>query len=150
MLKGTGLDGAALPSAESQVSAVQYLQLLANVARGLDSADTSFMLGQQMLPGHYGAASHALLQAQNLRQALGILCAFHTLLCPLLQPRLRAAGELQVLYWTDAFGALSQLPFLVEMHMTALAAMCRWLAGRRGAALALLLQPCAAASRGTA
>ncbi len=93
LLKGTGLDGGALPSAESQVSAAQYLQLLANVARGLDSADTSFMLGQQMLPGHYGAASHALLQAQNLRQALTILCDFHALLCPLLQPRLREAGE---------------------------------------------------------
>lgn len=130
LLKGTGLDGGALPSEESQVSAAQYLRLLANVARGLDSADTSFMLGQQMLPGHYGAASHALLQAQNLRQALGILCGFHTLLCPLLQPRLREAGDMHVLYWVDAFGAPSQLPFLVEMHMTALAAMCRWLAGQ--------------------
>jgi len=129
LLKGTGLDDGALPSEESQVSAAQYLQLLANVARGLGSADTSFMLGQQMLPGHYGAVSHALLQAQNLRQALAILCEFHTLLCPLLQPRLREAGDMHVLYWVDAFGAPSQLPFLVEMHMTALAAMCRWLAG---------------------
>jgi AraC-like DNA-binding protein len=129
LCKGAGLGDGALPSEESQLSAAQYLQLLANVARGLDSLDTSFMLGQQMLPGHYGAVSHALLQARNLRQALAILCDFHTLLCPLLQPRLREAGELHVLYWTDSFGAPSQLPFLVEMHMTALAAMCRWLAG---------------------
>jgi len=128
LLKGTGVDDGALPAEDSLLSATQYLQLLANLAHGLDSADTSFMLGQQMLPGHYGAVSHALLQAQNLRQALLILCDFHTRLCPLLQPRLRAAGPLQVLYWTDAFGAPSQRPFLVEMHMTAVASMCRWLA----------------------
>ena len=129
LLRGTGLDNADGPFDDSTLSASQYLQLLANVARSLDSPDTSFMLGQQMLPGHYGAVSHALLQAQNLRQALAVLCAGHTRLCPLLQPRLRQAGTLHVLYWTDAFGAPGQLPFLVEMHMTALSAMCRWLAG---------------------
>lgn len=129
LLKGTGLEYGALPAEDSQLSAAQYLQLLANLARGLGSADTSFMLGQQMLPGHYGAVSHALLQAQNLRQALSILCDFHTRLCPLLQPRQRAVGALQVVYWTDAFGAPSQLPFLVEMHMTAVSSMCRWLLG---------------------
>ena len=129
LLRGTGLESADGPFDDSLLSATQYLQLLANVARSLDSPDTSFMLGQQLLPGHYGAVSHALLQAQNLRQALAVLCTGHTRLCPLLQPRLRQAGSLHVLYWTDAFGAPSQLPFLVEMHMTALSAMCRWLAG---------------------
>ena len=129
LLRGTGLESLDNGLDEQLLSATQYLQLLANVARSLASSDTSFMLGQQLLPGHYGAVSHALLQAQNLRQALGILCDLHTLLCPLLQPRLREAGDMHVLYWVDAFGAPSQLPFLVEMHMTALAAMCRWLAG---------------------
>lgn len=129
LLRGTGLESLDDGLDEHLLSATQYLQLLANVARSLASSDTSFMLGQQLLPGHYGAVSHALLQAQNLRQALSVLCGSHTRLCPLLQPRLRDAGALQVLYWTDAFGAPSQLPFLVEMHMTALSAMCRWLAG---------------------
>ena len=130
-LRGTGLRGWEMPDADIALSAAQYLQLLANVMRELDSPDTSFMLGQQMLPGHFGAFSHALLQAQNLRRALEILCAGAVRLCPLLTPRLREEGGLAVLYWTDSFGAPSQLPALVEMHMTALTAMCRWLAGER-------------------
>ena len=131
LLRGSGLDARALPAAGSRVSPAQYLQLLANAARALGSPDTSFMLGQQMLPGHYGAVSHALLQAQNLRQALRILADGQTRLCPLMRPRLRDEGGAAVLYWMDCFGAPSQLPFLVEMHMAALAAMCRWLGGER-------------------
>lgn len=129
LLRGTGLQGWHIPSADCALTPAEYLQLLSNVMRALDSPDTSFLLGQQMLPGHYGALSHALLQAQNLRQALDILCAGHASLCPLLTPRWREDGGLAVLYWTDSFGAPSQLPALVEMHMTALTAMCRWLGG---------------------
>lgn len=129
LLRGTGLQGWQMPSADCTLTPAEYLQLLLNVMRALDSPDASFLLGQQMLPGHYGALSHALLQAQNLRQALDILCAGHARLCPLLTPRWREEGGLAVLYWTDSFGAPSQLPALVEMHMTAVTAMCRWLGG---------------------
>ena len=129
LLRGTGLFHEDILAGQTRLSPQQFLALIGNSRRLLDADDSSFLFGQRLLPGHYGAASHALLQAQNLRQALSILCDFHTLLCPLLQPRLREAGELHVLYWVDAFGAPSQLPFLVEMHMTALAAMCRWLSG---------------------
>jgi AraC-like DNA-binding protein len=131
VLRGTGLQGWEMPAADSTLTPAQHLQLLANVTRALDSPDTSFMLGQQILPGHDGALSHALLQAQHLRQALHILCAGSARLCPLLTPRLREEGGLAVLYWTDSFGAPSQLPALVEMHMTAVTAMCRWLSGER-------------------
>lgn len=108
-----------------------YLQLLADVSAALASPDTSFMLGQQMLPGHYGAVSHVLLHAQTLRQALDTLVAWQGRLCPLLSPRWREEGGLAVLYWSDSFGAPGQLPFLVEMHMTAVVALCRWLSGQR-------------------
>ena len=153
LLRGTGLTDDEPPAAHVLLAPQQYLQLLANVMRALASSDTSFLLGQQMLPGHYGALSHALLQAQNLRQALDILCAGHARLCPLLTPRWREEGTqgsiqgcinggtqdgrgsthggMAVLYWTDSFGAPSQLPALVEMHMTAVTAMCRWLGGER-------------------
>ncbi|WP_432377790.1 AraC family transcriptional regulator ligand-binding domain-containing protein [Duganella sp. P38] len=130
LLRGTGLHDWDMPAADKLLTPQEYLQLLSNIMRALDSADSSFMLGQQMLPGHYGALSHALLQAQNLRQALDILCLGHARLCPLLTPRLREEGGLAVLYWTDSFGAPSQLPALVEMHMTAVTAMCRWLGGQ--------------------
>ncbi|MET0320401.1 MAG: AraC family transcriptional regulator ligand-binding domain-containing protein [Duganella sp.] len=131
LLRGTGLAHGDPPAAADRVTPNQYLQLLSNVMRALDSADTSFLLGQQLLPGHYGASSHALLQAHTLRQALDLLCAGHARLCPLLTPRWREEGGLAVLYWTDSFGVPSQLPALVEMHLTAVTSMCRWLGGER-------------------
>lgn len=131
VLPGTGLDHWETAAADACITPNQYLQLLANVAGGLKSADTSFMLGQQMLPGHFGALSHALLHAPSLRDALALLVRHQVALCPLLAPRLREEGELAVLYWTESFGSAQQRGFVVEMHMTAISAMCRWLAGER-------------------
>ncbi|UUZ49969.1 AraC family transcriptional regulator [Massilia sp. B-10] len=74
---------------------------------GLKSADTSFLLGQQLLPGHYGALSHALLHAASLREALGLLVRHQLDLCPLLAPHLCEEGDLAVLYWTDSLAAAS-------------------------------------------
>ena len=129
LLRDTGLTGSL--AADDMISASQYLQLLANTLRGLDSPDTSFMLGQLMLPGHDGAASHALVQAPNLRVLLETLCRFHARLTPLLRPRFETWDGVALLYWVDACGAPSLRPALVEMHMTALVALCRWLGGER-------------------
>jgi AraC-like DNA-binding protein len=129
LLRDTGLRLQDFTGENTCISALQYLQLLTNLIGGLRSSDTSFMLGQQMLPGHVGDISHALLQAQNLRQALHILVSRHARLCPLLCPRLSEGEGLTVLYWTDSFGAPALRPALVEMHMTAVVAMCRWLSG---------------------
>ncbi|GGZ00876.1 AraC family transcriptional regulator ligand-binding domain-containing protein [Pseudoduganella plicata] len=133
LLRGTGIAAPAangLPAA-SLLTAEQYLRLLTNALRALDSPDTSFMLGQQLLPGHDGALSHALLQAPSLRHALTTICAGHARLTPLLQPRLHLWDEGAGLVWTDSFGAHSLRPALVEMHMTAVVALCRWLGGTR-------------------
>ncbi|MDQ1919564.1 AraC family transcriptional regulator [Massilia pseudoviolaceinigra] len=131
ILAGTGMDDVQAPDAQQAISPTEYLQLLANVAAGLKSPETSFMLGQQMLPGHFGALSHALMHAHSLREAIALLVRFQMQLCPLLSPRFREEGGLGVLYWTDSFGAGQQRGFLVEMHMTAMSAMCRWLSGER-------------------
>jgi AraC-like DNA-binding protein len=113
------------------LSPEQYLSMLSHLARQLNSDDTSFSLGQNLLPGHFGAISHALLHAQNLRAALEILVQFQTSLCPLLTPRIKEEQGQLILYWMDHWGAPSALPFLVEMHMTAVTAMCRWLSEQR-------------------
>ncbi|AKU20896.1 AraC family transcriptional regulator [Massilia sp. NR 4-1] len=131
LLRGLWLDASVLSDPASMITPGQYHQLLANTLRALNSPDTSFMLGQHLLPGHNGAISHALLHAQNLRQALELLTAWHARLTPLLCPRLREENGIAVLYWVDSYGAPSLLPALVEMHMTAVAAMCRWLGGER-------------------
>jgi len=125
LLRGTGL------SSGGAVSPDGYLRQLANTLRLLDSPDTSFMLGQLLLPGHDGAASHALAQAPDLRTLLHVLCRFYTRLTPLLRPRFETWGDVALLYWVDAYGAPSLRPALVEMHMTAVVALCRWLGGER-------------------
>jgi AraC-like DNA-binding protein len=129
LLRDTGL--ADLPGPAALVSASQLLRLLANLLRALDSPDTSFMLGQQLLPGHDGAASHALVQAPTLRVLLETLCRWHARLTPLLRPRLETWDDVALLYWVDSHGAPSLRPALVEMHMTAVVALCRWLGGER-------------------
>lgn len=131
VLAATGLGSLALPSPRHAVSPGQYLRLLANVVAAADSADTSFLLGQQMLPGHYGAVSQALAQADSLRDALTLLVRYQHALSPLLAPHLREEAGTAVLYWTDNFGAGQQRGLLVEMHMAALGAMCRWRSGER-------------------
>jgi AraC-like DNA-binding protein len=129
LLRDTGLLAGLHP--DRLVAPAQYLQQLANTLHALDSPDTSFMLGQLLLPGHDGAASHALVQAPDLRTLLQTLCRFHARLTPLLRPRFVTWGEVALLYWVDAYGAPGIRPALVEMHMTAVVALCRWLGGER-------------------
>lgn len=131
ILKGSGLQDCHLPPTDYLISAEQYLHLLQNLAEKFKASDTSFLLGQQMLPGHYGCFSQAFMHAPNLRHALDLLVQMQTKLCPLLSPRWRIEGNYAVLYWLDSFGAKNMRGFLVEMHMTALVAMCRWLSGQR-------------------
>ena len=129
--KGTGLEEWDGLHPAPPFTAQQYLRLLGNVAGALKSSDTSFLLGQQMLPGHFGALSHALLRAGSLREAIGLLTRFPVALCPLLTPRFFEEDGLAVLYWTDSFGAGAMRGFAVEMEMTAFSSMCRWLSGER-------------------
>lgn len=131
VLHQSELSEAELGAERCEVRPAQWLRLLGNLNRALDARDTSFLLGQQMFPGHYGHASLALSQACHLEQALRILIAQQAELCPLLAPRLRLEADKLIVYWQDSCGAGSLLPFLVEMHMTALSALCRWQSGER-------------------
>ncbi|MDX2218037.1 MAG: AraC family transcriptional regulator [Burkholderiales bacterium] len=131
LLRDCEFDPAALRDAESRVSPAELLKMIGNTARAVAQPDTSFLLGQQWLPGHYGPASHALVHAGSLGDALAILCRHHATLTPLLRPRLLNEGDHAVLYWTDSFGSPALRPLLVELHMSAVTAMCRWLAGER-------------------
>lgn len=131
------LDAGALPPAVSRFepaglySPGRYLDLLRAAARALADPETAFALGRQALPGHFGAASHALLQAPTLRRALQVLVAHPARLSPLLVPHLHVSARAVVLYWTEAAPAPDLRGFLVDLQMTAVDAMCRWLAGQR-------------------
>jgi AraC-like DNA-binding protein len=128
---GTHLDASAMVSEQVLLTPGEYLQLLHNLNQVVASRDTPFMLGQQLLPGHLGNLSHALLQARNLRQALDILIRYQAWLSPLLAPRLMTLGDKTALYWTDSCVTPRLRGFVVEMMMTAVSGMSRWLSGLR-------------------
>ncbi|WP_281686593.1 AraC family transcriptional regulator, partial [Pseudomonas citronellolis] len=76
-----------------------------------------------------GAASSALALAGNLQEALDLLLQHRARFCPLLAPRLLLEERYACLYWVDACGLGGTRRFLVESSMTAVTALCRWLAG---------------------
>lgn len=131
LLRGTGLFHEDILAGQTRLSPQQFLHLIGNSRRLLDADDSSFMFGQRLLPGHYGAVSHALRHAQNLHQALDTLVQQQALLSPLATPRLLLDEQFAYVYWLDSCGAGEQWRFLLEASMTSLVAMSQWLSGRR-------------------
>lgn len=83
LLRGSGLFHEDILSGQARISPQQFLQLIDNARRLLDADDSSFLFGQRLLPGHYGAASQALQQAADLQQSLELLVRLRALLSPL-------------------------------------------------------------------
>ncbi|WP_228529696.1 AraC family transcriptional regulator [Diaphorobacter caeni] len=131
VLTDTGLNAATLHLPQHQVSPAQLLLMLHNLARVAGDAELPFVLGSQWLPGHYGAVSHVLLLSANLRQALTQLARWPLSLSPLMTPRVEFDAQGATLHWHDAWGVAAQHAFLVDLHMSAVAAMTRWLSGER-------------------
>lgn len=116
--------------AQPLISPRELLALLAPLREA--GADSAFALGQLLLPGHYGLASQALLQAGSLAALLQTLCRHAGRLTPLLTPRLIDDGQELMLVWTDACGLPPGLRgFVVDLHMGAVASLCAWRAGQR-------------------
>ncbi|EPJ85025.1 AraC family transcriptional regulator [Pseudomonas sp. CFII64] len=131
LLRGTGLFHEDILAGQTRLSPQQFLALIGNSRRLLDADDSSFLFGQRLLPGHYGAASHALRHAQNLHHALDTLVQQQALLSPLATPRLLVDEKHAYFYWLDSCGAGDQWRFLLEASMTSLVSMSQWLSGQR-------------------
>ncbi|MDH4392870.1 MAG: AraC family transcriptional regulator ligand-binding domain-containing protein [Aquabacterium sp.] len=131
LLAGLPLRPANFEDAPVLLSPAGWLALLDRAGRALAAPDIAFALGRRMLPGHYGAASQALAQSANLRQALEVLVRHPARLSTLLVPRLVIENDVAVLVFTDAVGLGALRPFVVDMTMTAVSAMVQWLAGER-------------------
>lgn len=131
LLRGTALFPNDILQRRIQISPTQFLQLADNAQRLLASDDTAFLLGQRLLPGHYGAISDALRHADHLQQALELLIHYRALLSPLLAPRLLVDDHHAYLYWIDTCGHREQHRFVVEATMTAVHALCRWQSGEK-------------------
>lgn len=112
------------------LSTRQSLALLGPLQRS--AKDSAFVLGQMSLPGHYGLASQALQQAENLIDALQLLARYSARLSPLLTPRVLVQEDDVIVYWTDACGLPgAQRAFVVDMQMSAVTAMAQWLGHSR-------------------
>jgi len=131
LLRGTGLFHDDILAGPLHISAQQFIRLIDNSQRELAADDSSFLFGQRLLPGHYDAASHALLHAGSLHEALRLLVRQRAVFSPLLAPRLLVDEHHAYLYWLDACGCGEQRRFLVEASMTAVSAASRWLSGER-------------------
>ncbi len=131
LLRGTGLFHEDILAGTARLSPQQFLGLIGNSRKLLDADDSSFLFGQRLLPGYYGAASHALGHAQNLHQALEILIQQQVLLSPLVSLQLELDEHHAYLYWLDSCGAGEHWRFLLEASMTSLVAMSQWLSGER-------------------
>lgn len=131
LLRGTGLFHEDILAGQTRLSPQQFLGLIGNSRRLLDADDSSFLFGQRLLPGHYGAASHALRHAQNLHQALDTLVQQQALLSPLATPHLLLDEKYAWFYWLDSCGAGDQWRFLLEASMTSLVSMSQWLSAQR-------------------
>lgn len=125
LLRGCELFYDDIVTGQARISPSQFLRLIANAQRLLDAPDTSFLFGQRLWPGHYGAGSHLLEQADHLLQALEGLSSYRALLSPLLTPVLHLDEHYLHLYWRDSCGAAGLLPFLLEASMTAVVALAR-------------------------
>lgn len=124
-----------------RISPRELLDLLVEVARADRAPDTAFLLGQAWWPGHADAPSHALAHAADLGQALALLVEHAATLSPLLTPRCLQGPRHTLVYWLDASGAPAQRNLLVDLHLSAWVAMCRWLSGERQPWTACLNRP---------
>ncbi|WP_341891378.1 AraC family transcriptional regulator ligand-binding domain-containing protein [Variovorax sp. YR752] len=131
LLAGAGLPTFGFDRPDAHCAPTQLLALLRSAAQALRDPELAFQLGRDLLPGHYGAASHALLTAGTLRRALHVMSTHGARLSPLLVPHVAVEGRLAMLYWTDACASAGMRAFLVDMQMSAVAAACHWLAGER-------------------
>lgn len=131
LLRGTGLFYEDILAGQARLSPQQCFALISNAQRQLAADDTSFLFGQRLWPGHYGAASQSLRHAQNLHQALETLTHQRALLTPLVTPRLELDDHYAYVYWLDSSGAGEQQRFLLEAAMTGLVTMSQVLGGER-------------------
>lgn len=129
LFKGGSLQKAEVSACNCFLTPAEYLHLLKNLAHVLPEGETSFLLGEQLLPGNLGPISHALLQASNLGQALALLLRYQAWLSPLLAPHLMQLGGQTMLYWTDSYVSTRLRGFITEMMMAAVTGMSRWLSG---------------------
>ncbi|WP_437881368.1 AraC family transcriptional regulator ligand-binding domain-containing protein [Pseudomonas sp. LRF_L74] len=131
LLRGCELFYNDIITGRTLISPRQFLRLIDNARRLLAAPDTSFLFGQRLWPGHYGASSHVLEQADNLLHAIEQISEYRALLSPLMTPVPHLDDKYLHLYWRDSCGGGESKTFLLESHMTAVVSLGRRQQGER-------------------
>lgn len=129
LLSGTRLFPEQLADGHHLITPEQMLRLVDNAARLIPGADTAFLFGHRLLPGHDSALAMALMTSTHLEDALQTLHRARRLASPLLTPRLHHSAEGLEIQWVDSIGLGRQRPFLVEAWCTAVTSLGNWLSG---------------------
>lgn len=131
LLRGTGLFKEDMIQQNTFISSQQFLQLITRSAQLIPGHDTSFLLGQRLLPGNFGALSQALSSAQNCRDFFKILACYQSCISPFLSCQSHLSQGYLTVYFCDSFGCKENHQFILEYTLTALHACLKYLAGKR-------------------
>ncbi|EWH09339.1 AraC family transcriptional regulator [Catenovulum agarivorans DS-2] len=132
ILRGSGIflqDLTAEGAAGKQLtSPEQVIKLLDKTKQYITGYDSSFLLGQRLLPGQYGAFSQALQHATNLAELLKVFAHYQSLINPFIGCELRTSQQQLHLYFYDAIGLTEeQYIYLLEVVLTALTSCIKYL-----------------------
>lgn len=112
------------------ISPEQYLRLIQNAEKLLKSDDLSFLFGHRFFPGNYGPLTEAMIQSENLLQALELICQYNTHALPLMNIQMHLDDNYCHLNFFDCTRAGNQGRFLIETTAAAISQMSRWLSGK--------------------
>lgn len=126
LLRNTGIFREDIATKTCQLTPHQCFQLINNIQKYFHNHEPGFLSGHRLVTLIHPTAATALNAASNLQAALDILIDQQTQLMPLLDVRYRYEQDRLVIYWQDAYGADSNMVFLLEMMCTALCSLTRW------------------------
>lgn len=129
LLRNTGIFREDIASKNIQLSPQQCFQLISNIQKHTHSNELSFLLGHQFFSAPDTTATTTLTKAANLQTAIDTLIEYQIQLMPLLNLRVCYEQDRLVIYWQDACGADTAMPFLLELMFTAFSSLSRWQSG---------------------
>lgn len=127
LLKGTGIFADDCEKSNCKVSTQQLLTLYQNASRHFQAKDSSFLLGQYLLPGVHPEFSRAILCAPTVDEALRALHDHGHIALPMLNFRYYYGDQYVYVQLIAVDVEDYKHEFLIEAAMTAVLSMFRWL-----------------------
>ena len=131
LLKGTSIFYEDILSGRCRISLQQYIQLIRNASKLINSPELSFLLGARLYPGNHALLHQALINAPDLETGIALLLKYWQLLSPGLVPKVFYDDRHCYLYWLCLVNDEKVKRFLIEANFSGLTSMIRWLAGKK-------------------